>query len=173
MTTDRLKQVRLMLLDVDGVLTAGEIIYSDSGEQLKVFSVKDGLGIRLLQEAGIKVGIVTGRSGRALQHRCQNLGIDLVFDGVKDKAQALAQATERTGVLPEHTAFIGDDLPDLAIMKRVGLAVAVADAHAMVRQAAHFTTSAAGGKGAVRETCEAILKAQSLWDELVDRLFHG
>lgn len=173
MTIERFKQVRLLLLDVDGVLTAGEIIYSDSGEQLKVFNVKDGLGIRMLKEAGIQVGIVTGRSGRALQHRCENLGIDLLFDGVKDKSQALAQATVRTGISPEHTAFIGDDLPDLAIMKRVGLAVAVADAPEQVRKAAHFTTSAPGGKGAVREVSEAILKSQAHWDELVDRLFNG
>lgn len=170
---ERLKQVRLLLLDVDGVLTAGEIIYSDSGEQLKVFNVKDGMGIRMLQEAGIKVGIVTGRSGKALQHRCKNLGIDLVFDGVKDKANALEQASKQTGIAAEETAFIGDDLPDLSIMRRVGLAVAVADAHEMVRKEAHVTTTAPGGKGAVRETCEAILKARFLWGDLVDRLFNG
>ncbi|MBT8341373.1 MAG: HAD-IIIA family hydrolase [Desulfatitalea sp.] len=170
---DRLKRVRLMLLDVDGVLTAGEIIYGDSGEQYKVFNVKDGLGIRMLQQAGIRVGIVTGRSGKALMHRCRNLDIDLVFDGVKNKAMALVEARERTGIDPAATAFIGDDLPDLAIMCRVGLAVAVADAHEMVRAAAHLTTQAAGGRGAVREISEAILKARDQWTSLVEQMIHG
>lgn len=173
MVTERLKQVQMVLLDVDGVLTAGEIIYGDSGEQFKVFNVKDGLGIRMLKAADIQVGIVTGRGGSALRHRCANLGIDLVFEGVRDKAQALAQATERTGIAAEATAFIGDDLLDLSIMKRVGLAVAVADAHAMVRAIAHLTTRAAGGRGAVREVCEAILKAQGRWDTILQKLFNG
>lgn len=173
MITERLKKIRMVLLDVDGVLTAGEIIYGDHGEQYKIFNVKDGLGIRMLKEAGLDVGIVTGRTGDALRHRCRNLGIDLIFDGIQDKSQALAQATERTGIAPEATAFIGDDLPDLTIMKQVGLAVAVADAHEMVRAAAHLTTWAAGGRGAVREVSEAILKAQERWDQLIKKLFNG
>jgi 3-deoxy-D-manno-octulosonate 8-phosphate phosphatase (KDO 8-P phosphatase) len=173
MVLERLKQVQMLLLDVDGVLTAGEIIYGDSGEQFKVFNVKDGLGIRMLKAADIRVGIVTGRGGSALRHRCANLGIDLVFEGVRDKAQSLAQAAEQTGIAAEATAFIGDDLLDLSIMKRVGLAVAVADAHAMVRAIAHLTTQAPGGRGAVREVCEAILKAQGRWDAILKKLFNG
>lgn len=173
MKRDRLEQTRLLLLDVDGVLTAGEIIYSDSGEQLKIFNVKDGLGIRLLKEAGIRVGIVTGRSGRALRHRCDNLGIDLIFDGTQDKALVLPEIEQTTGIAADRTAFIGDDLPDLPIMKRVGLAIAVADAHPQVRSAAHFVTQAGGGRGAVREASEMILKSQQRWDELVEKLFDG
>jgi 3-deoxy-D-manno-octulosonate 8-phosphate phosphatase (KDO 8-P phosphatase) len=173
MTTAQLKQIRLLLLDVDGVMTAGEIIYSDSGEQFKIFNVKDGLGIRLLKEAGIDVGIVTGRTGKALHHRCHNLGIDLIFDGVRNKADALHAITERTGIAVEAMAFIGDDLPDLMIMKRVGLAVAVADAHETIRKTAHLTTHAPGGRGAVREVCEAVLKAQGIWEELTAKLFNG
>lgn len=173
MITERLKPIKMVLLDVDGVLTAGEIIYGDSGEQLKVFDVKDGLGIRMLKEAGLQVGIVTGRTGSALRHRCDNLGIKLIFDGVRDKSQALAQATARTGIAPEAIAFIGDDLPDLAIMKQVGVAVAVADAHEMVRDAAHLTTRTSGGRGAVREFCEVLLKAQGHWEQLVKTLFNG
>jgi 3-deoxy-D-manno-octulosonate 8-phosphate phosphatase (KDO 8-P phosphatase) len=170
---DRLKHIELVLLDVDGVLTAGDIIYSDNGEEIKIFNVKDGLGIRLLKEAGIQVGIVTGRKGKALQHRCKNLGIDLVIDGVWQKGGALDVICERTGVAPESMAFVGDDLPDMAIMKKVGLAIAVADAHEMVRQCAHITTVALGGKGAVREVSETILRAQGRWDELTGRLFDG
>ncbi|MDA8141918.1 MAG: HAD-IIIA family hydrolase [Desulfobacteraceae bacterium] len=173
MIAERLKRIQMVLMDVDGVLTAGEIIYGDSGEQYKIFDVKDGLGIRLLKEAGCRVGIVTGRSGEALRHRCRNLGIEMLFDGVRNKSQVLVQATAQTGIAPEATAFIGDDLPDLAIMKHVGLAVAVADAHDMVRSAAHLTTKAPGGRGAVRELCEAILKAQGRWDHLIQTLFNG
>lgn len=171
MTTNRLKQIRLVVLDVDGVLTSGEIIYSDSGEQIKIFSVKDGLGIRLLKEAGIKVGIITGRKGKALMHRCENLGIDLVLDGIHDKDKALDDIHAQTGIALSAMAFIGDDLPDLPAFRKVGLAVAVGDATELVQKKAHLTTQAHGGKGAVREISEAILKAQGLWDALIDRLF--
>lgn len=173
MTSVMLEQIQLLLLDVDGVLTAGEIIYADSGEQLKIFNVKDGLGIRLLQDAGIQVGIVTGRSGEALRHRCTNLGIDLIFDGTRDKARVLPEIEQRTGVTADCMAFIGDDLPDLAIMQRVGLPMAVADAHEMVRKAARVVTRAPGGRGAVREACEMILKAQGRWDGLLDKMVDG
>jgi 3-deoxy-D-manno-octulosonate 8-phosphate phosphatase (KDO 8-P phosphatase) len=173
MVDDILKQIQMVLLDVDGVLTAGEIIYSDNGDQLKVFNVKDGIGIRLLKEAGLQVGIITGRKGKALRHRCLNLGIDLIYDGVRDKLNVLETVTQRTGVAPAAMAYVGDDLPDLPIMKAVGLAVAVADAHELVRNCAHIVTKAPGGRGAVREISEAILKAQGQWDALIHRLFHG
>lgn len=171
MTENRLKRIKMLLLDVDGVLTSGEIIYSDSGEQIKIFNVKDGIGIRLVKEAGIQVGIITGRKGKALQHRCDNLGIDLIFDGVRDKEKVLDDISAKTGIPYEEMAFIGDDLPDVPVMKKVGLAVAVGDASATVRQHAHMTTRAFGGKGAVREVCEAILMKQGIWDDLIQRLF--
>ena len=173
MTEDRLKQIKMVLLDVDGVLTTGDIIYNDKGEQTKIFNVKDGVGIRLLKEAGIKVGIITGRKGQALHHRCVNLGIDMVFDGIRHKDQVLETVSARTGIAEEAMAYVGDDLPDLPAMKRVGLSVAVADAHEILRQRAHMTTRARGGKGAVREISEAILKAQGVWDDLINRLFDG
>ncbi|MGD9223063.1 MAG: HAD-IIIA family hydrolase [Desulfobacteraceae bacterium] len=171
MTANRLKQIEMVLLDVDGVLTAGEIIYSDSGEQIKIFNVKDGIGIRLLKEAGIKVGIITGRKADALKHRCDNLGIELLFDGIRDKSKALDDIKAKTGIPFKAIAFVGDDLPDLPVMKKVGLAVAVGDANEMVKHHAHMTTTAQGGKGAVREISEAILKEQGLWDGIIDRLF--
>jgi 3-deoxy-D-manno-octulosonate 8-phosphate phosphatase (KDO 8-P phosphatase) len=173
MTDTQMKQVRLVLLDVDGVLTAGEIIYDDAGQQLKIFNVKDGIGIRLLKEAGIGVGIITGRTGQALHHRCENLGIDMVFDGVLQKDQALQKISAGTGIDTAAMAFVGDDLPDLPAMKQVGLAVAVGDAHEIVRRQAHVVTQAPGGRGAVREISEAILKAQGKWDGLIERLFSG
>lgn len=171
MTLNRLKQIRMVLLDVDGVLTSGDIIYSDSGEQIKIFDVKDGLGIRLLKEAGIKVGVITGRRGKALKHRCDNLGIELIFDGIRNKDEALDDIQAETGIPIEAMAFVGDDLPDLPALKKVGLAVAVGDAVSLVREQAHMTTHACGGKGAIREVSEAILKARGLWDDLIKRLF--
>ena len=171
MTKDRLQQIRMVLLDVDGVLTAGEIIYDDNGEQTKVFNVKDGLGIRLLKEAGIQVGIITGRRGKALQHRCDNLGIELIYDGIRDKDKAIEDIHADTGIAIEAMAFVGDDLPDLPAVKKVGLGVAVGDADPLIKENAHMITNAPGGKGAVREVSEAILKAQGLWDDLIKRLF--
>ncbi len=171
MTENRLKQISLVLLDVDGVLTTGQVIYDDDGHETKVFSVRDGLGIRLLMEAGITVGVVTGRRSMALVHRCNNLGIQLLEDGVSDKAAALERILKQTGVSADQTAFVGDDLPDLPIMRRVGVPIAVGDAHDLVKQAAVWTTQANGGCGAVREISERILKSTGAWEPLIQRMF--
>ncbi len=171
MTDTHLKTISLLLLDVDGVLTTGQVIYNDAGKETKVFNVRDGLGIRMLMEAGIRVGIVTGRRSPALVHRCDNLGIDLLRDGIRDKAAALERILLETGVAAANTAFVGDDLPDLPIMRRVGVPIAVGDAHDLVKQAAVWTTRAAGGTGAVREISERILKARGDWEALIKRLF--
>lgn len=165
---ERLAAVRVLLLDVDGVLTDGSIVYPADGREIKCFHAKDGLGIRLLMDAGIQVGIVTGRSSEALVHRCRNLGITLIFDGVKDKGAVLEEVLARTGATPEETAFAGDDLPDIPLMRRVGFSAAVADAHEAVRQEADMVTLREGGKGAVREICEAILKARGSWEKIVE-----
>jgi len=154
---------------VDGVLTDGGVIYDDNGCQIKVFNAKDGLGLRLLMDFGIKVGIITGRDSKALSHRCQNLGISLLFQGVKNKTETLKQILEKTGIPASRTSFVGDDLPDLPVMKRVGFPIAVSDAHEALRPIAAMVTSAKGGDGAVREICEAILKAKGLWDKAVKR----
>jgi 3-deoxy-D-manno-octulosonate 8-phosphate phosphatase (KDO 8-P phosphatase) len=167
MIPDILCNIKVLVLDVDGVLTDGGIIYNDRGAETKVFNVKDGLGIRLLMESGIRVCIVTGRRSEALLHRCRNLGISDIFDGVGDKAAVLNEIIEKTGVELEQVAAVGDDLPDLPLMRRVGVAVAVADAVEPVRRAAHMVTEADGGNGAVREVCEAILKAQKRWDPIL------
>jgi 3-deoxy-D-manno-octulosonate 8-phosphate phosphatase (KDO 8-P phosphatase) len=162
--TALLKQVKLLVLDVDGVLTDGRIIYTDSGEQIKQFSSRDGLGLRLLMDNGILVGIITGRISGALTHRCRNLGIDLIFDGIFNKAEALDRMARKTGIDPSAMAFMGDDLIDLPAMARAGVAIAVADAADEVKARADIITRASGGKGAVREICDAILKAAGLWD---------
>jgi len=164
---EKLNQIKLLLLDVDGVLTDGRIVCTDSGEEIKAFDVKDGLGIRLLQQAGIQVGVITGRTSSALRRRVQNLGINLVWDGVDDKTAVLETACRRAGVTPRETAFVGDDLVDLGIFRRVGLSIAVADAHAAVLQKAGMITAAKGGAGAVREICDALLKAAGVWESVV------
>ena len=169
MSLNKLKHIKLLILDVDGVLTDGGIIYNDNGVETKIFNVKDGLGIRLLMQAGINLCIATGRRSNALYNRCKNLGIEHIFDGADDKVAILDLILDRTGVSAEQVAFIGDDLPDLALMKKVGLSIAVADAHKTVLKNADMVTSAKGGNGAVREVCEAILKAQGFWENILER----
>lgn len=136
---------------------------------MKAFNVKDGLGIKLLINAGIRLCILTGRSSNALRKRCSDLGIDFVLDGIGNKADMLDVILDNTGLAVEEVAFMGDDLPDLALMKMVGLSIAVADAHERVRRTADMVTSAKGGAGAVREICEAILSAKGLWEDILDR----
>jgi len=167
MVIEKLKRIKLLLLDVDGVMTDGGIIYNDHGEEIKKFNCRDGLGLRLLMDAGIKVGIVTGRKSGVLMHRCKNLGISLIFDGIIEKSSVLELVLQQTRIDSMEIAFMGDDLVDLPLMKRVGLAVTVADAHETVLEHAHMITSAKGGVGAVREVCESILKAKGLWDRII------
>jgi len=167
MTSEKLKKIDLLLLDVDGVLTDGSIIYDDRGVEIKVFNVKDGLGIRMLKAAGIDVGIVTGRRSEALRHRCRDLGISLLLEGIQDKAAILEHLEAETGVTAGKMAFMGDDLPDLPLMKRVGASITVADGHRIVKKFADIVTKAKGGNGAVRELCEAILSAGDHWEKIV------
>ncbi len=162
---NKLKLVKLLILDVDGVLTDGGIIYNNDFVETKIFNVKDGLGIKLLMKAGIDVCIATGRSSEALYRRCQDLDIIHIFDGLSDKTSILAIISKKLDVSAEEIAFVGDDLPDIPLMKLTGLAIAVADANEEVKKTADAVTEAKGGAGAVRELCEAILKAKSLWNE--------
>jgi 3-deoxy-D-manno-octulosonate 8-phosphate phosphatase (KDO 8-P phosphatase) len=164
-----LKDIQLLLLDVDGVLTDGSIIYSDEDSETKVFNVKDGFGLKLVMSTGIKVGLVTGRTSKALHHRCRDLGIRYIYDGVQQKAQLLDKIVLETGVCADNTAFIGDDLPDIPLMRRIGLSIAVADAHEMVRDYSDWITSAPGGRGAVREVCDALLKARGVWEKMMEQ----
>lgn len=167
--TGQLSDTQLLLLDVDGVLTDGTITYTDSGEQIKRFNAKDGLGLRLLMDAGIKVGIITGRSSQALVHRCRDLKIDLIFQGTIDKSKALDAVRTETGIDTDRIAFVGDDLIDLPVMTRVGIPICVFDALPDVKKHAIYVTDACGGKGAVREICEKILKAKGLWETILAR----
>jgi 3-deoxy-D-manno-octulosonate 8-phosphate phosphatase (KDO 8-P phosphatase) len=159
----------LLVLDVDGVLTDGRIIFDDRGAQTKEFNVRDGLGLRLLMDAGIPVCVMTGRKSEALAHRCKDLGIPFVLQGVADKAAEMDGLLKKTGVLAEHTAYVGDDLVDLPAMNKVGIPIAVADACEEVVSSAEFVTAAKGGAGAVREICEAILKSKGMWRHVLER----
>jgi 3-deoxy-D-manno-octulosonate 8-phosphate phosphatase (KDO 8-P phosphatase) len=170
MIVNKLKKIKLLLLDVDGVLTDGSIIYNDKGHETKQFNVKDGFGVKLLMSVGIQVGIVTGRRSKALNYRCNDLGIRFIIDGVSDKGRVLDEIHKRSGISADNIAFVGDDIPDLALMRRIGVSIAVADAHEIVRAYADWVTSAPGGAGAVREVCEAILKSQGTWDNILEHM---
>lgn len=167
MSEPNLSHIKLLLLDVDGVLTDGRIYFDDKGDEIKAFNSKDGLGLRLVMKCGVQVGIITGRKSKALQHRCKNLGIDLLFENIHDKASVLNQVVRRTGIDLQETAFVGDDLLDLSLFGKVSVTIAVADAHATVLARADMITVAKGGAGAVREVCDAIIKDKGLWNEVV------
>ena len=171
----RLEQVRLLVLDVDGVLTDGTLVFTATGETAKRFHVRDGLGIRLLMSAGIEVAVVTGRRSDAVTVRCRELGLrdDLVLQGSRDKAQHLDQL-ERDLELSDHqVAAMGDDLPDIPMLSRVGFAACPVNASPEVAAVCHLVCGTEGGRGAVREVAEVILKVQGRWQEQVDRWATG
>ena len=166
---DRARRIRVAIFDVDGVLTDGALYYTDAGEEMKAFSVHDGHGMRMLGESGVALAIITSRRSRLLEARARNLGIELVFQGAADKLAAFSELLGRCDIGAEACAYLGDDLVDVPVMKRCGLAVAVPDAPARVRRQAQYVTRARGGHGAAREFCEILLHAQgSLAARLAD-----
>jgi len=166
-STQRAARVRLMIFDVDGVLTDGRLYYGDQGEALKTFNTLDGHGIKLLAEAGIASAIITGRQSNIVATRARELGIAHLYQGVSDKTVAFADLLSTTGVEPAQCGYMGDDWPDLAVMVRVGFAAAPASAHPEVISRAHWVAEAQGGQGAVREVCDALLRAGRHYDRLL------
>jgi 3-deoxy-D-manno-octulosonate 8-phosphate phosphatase (KDO 8-P phosphatase) len=158
----------MLVLDVDGVLTAGEIIYGDNGQEWKTFHVRDGSGLKLWHQAGKRSALITGRSSRVVEIRAAELGITPVVQGVADKLAAFRKVLADCRLGADQVAYVGDDLPDLPVMRHCGLAVAVADGCPEVRQDAHFVTRADGGQGAVREVVELVLGCQGLWQPIVE-----
>lgn len=154
------QKIKLILLDVDGVLTDGRLYFGNNGEELKAFDIQDGLGIKLLQRGGIDVGIITGRTSKLLTRRTEELDIELVVQGREDKLTALNEILEGSAIDLEEIAFVGDDLPDLAVIRRVGLGITPANGNHIVASQALWQTKKGGGKGAVREVAELILNAQ-------------
>ena len=167
----RILPVRLMIFDVDGVLTDGRVIYHDDGSEIKAFDVQDGHGIKLLQRAGIEVALITGRFCRAVEHRAQGLGIKRVYQGAHDKVEACDEILAETGLTQKEIGFMGDDLIDLPLLRRVGWAVVVPNAVSHVIPYAHYVTRAKGGHGAGREVCDLLLRVQGRWEEVTARYF--
>ncbi|MEX2113261.1 MAG: HAD hydrolase family protein [Pirellulales bacterium] len=165
----RCEPIELILADVDGVLTGGQIVYDNEGIETKQFHIRDGLGIKIWQRAGYRFGLITGRSSHIVKIRAAELGVELVRQTAEDKLPFAQEILHNLGLQPQQACYIGDDLPDLPVMRTVGLAVAVADACPEMREAAHYVTHLRGGEGAVRETIEMILKAQRRWDDLIQR----
>jgi len=163
------RRIKMVLLDVDGVLTSGGIILDDDGKQYKVFHVRDGHGIKLLQREGIKVGIITGRTSEVVLRRAKELSIEEVYQGSHDKLKAYEQIKQKHGLKDEQICYIGDDIVDIPVLKRVGLPVAVADATEETKSVSMLITRSPGGRGAVREVAEFILKAQQKWEAIIGR----
>ena len=164
------KQIKLVIFDVDGVLTNGGLYFDNHGEEYKVFNSKDGHGIRMLMDSGIEVAIITGRTSKLLAHRAENLKIpkENLYQGYRDKRPAFDDLLKTTGLNASEIAFVGDDVIDLPIMTQVGLPVAVADAHWFVKEQAKYTCQLDGGQGAVREFIEIVLDAQSKLDDMLE-----
>jgi 3-deoxy-D-manno-octulosonate 8-phosphate phosphatase (KDO 8-P phosphatase) len=166
---DRCRAIELLVIDVDGVLTAGEIIYAENDAELKAFHVRDGSGLKIWRGLGKRAAMITGRESRAVLRRARELDIEPVLQGAADKLAAYRQVLMLTGMRPEQVCCVGDDVLDLPLLGNCGLAVAVADACPEARAAAQYVTQAAGGRGAVRETIELILRCQGLWAEVIER----
>ena len=165
---DRCAAIELLVLDVDGVLTDGQVIYAGADTEVKAFNVRDGLALAVWQRAGKRAAVISGRESVAVARRAAELGLAAVLQGTADKLAALGQVLTATGVAPVQVAAVGDDLPDLPVLKKVGLALAVADACPEVRQAAHYVTHLPGGRGAVREVIELVLHCQGRWQQVVE-----
>lgn len=161
----RAQAIRLLICDVDGVMSDGLIYMGNSGEELKAFNVRDGYGIRCLLTSNVEVGIITGRNAKLLEDRCRTLGITHLYQGQSDKLLAFRALLDKLSLTPEQVAYIGDDLIDWPVMAQVGLSVAVADAHPLLLPRSHYVTRIAGGRGAVREVCDLILIAQDKFDD--------
>lgn len=168
---ERCRAIRLLLLDVDGVLSDGRIIYDDHGIETKAFDVKDGHGIKLLQRAGLRVGIITGRQSRLVEIRAAELGIEILHQGVKDKLEPYRKILGESGLSDAEVAYVGDDVVDLPILRRVGFAAAVADAVEDIKSHVHYVCRRPGGRGAVREVCDLLLKESGAWAEVTARYF--
>ena len=163
----RLRDIRLVIFDVDGVLTDGRLMLGDDGQEYKAFNSKDGHGMRMLQDSGVALAILTGRRSQVVERRATDLGIGHVIQGRRDKLPAFEELLETTGLTTDVVAYVGDDVVDLPVMRRVAVAVAVADASPLIREHAHWITASPGGHGAAREVCERIMQAQGSLERLL------
>lgn len=155
---EKAAKIKLVIFDVDGVLTDGRLYVTDGGEEIKAFHSRDGHGMKMLQQTGVKVGIITGRTSNIVSHRMNELGIEHVYQGQKDKVPAFEQLIQALSLDAGEVAYVGDDVVDLPVMRKVGLAIAVQDAHGWVKKHAHWQTPSKGGLGAARDVCELIME---------------
>jgi 3-deoxy-D-manno-octulosonate 8-phosphate phosphatase (KDO 8-P phosphatase) len=163
------QRIRLAIFDVDGVLTDGALYLGDDGQEYKAFHSKDGHGLRMLQDSGVAVAIITGRVSRVVEHRVHDLGIAHVYQGRREKLPAFEELLAKTGLSPEQIAYVGDDVVDLPVMVRAGLAIAVQDAHPWVKKHAHWITEHRGGRGAARDVCEFLMEAQNTLQSALEK----
>jgi 3-deoxy-D-manno-octulosonate 8-phosphate phosphatase (KDO 8-P phosphatase) len=166
---ERAKQIRMVIFDVDGVLTDGSLFLGDDGQEYKAFNSRDGHGMTMLQQTGVKLAVITGRSSEVVRIRMQSLGVEHVYQGRRDKVPAYEELKRASGLADEQIAYVGDDVVDLPVMRRVGLSIAVADAHPLLQQHAHWHTRSPGGRGAGRDVCELIMEAQGNLRTMMER----
>ncbi len=167
---EKAKNIKLVILDVDGVMTDGHIIIDDNGVESRNFDIKDGMGVVVLMMSGVEVAIITSKKSVAVRHRAEELKIKRFYEGIKKKTEPYEEMLKDMGITDEQVCYVGDDLVDLSMMKRVGLPVAVADAVQDVKDRAEYVTQARGGRGAVREVAEMILKTQGKWDAILAKI---
>jgi 3-deoxy-D-manno-octulosonate 8-phosphate phosphatase (KDO 8-P phosphatase) len=165
---EKAKKLKLLILDVDGVLTDGKLFFDNEGNEYKAFHSRDGHGIKLLRQTGVEVAVISGRKSNSVALRMKNLGIEYVYQGHENKIAAFNEIIEKLQITPDQAAHVGDDLLDLPIMTRVGLAIAVDDANFAVKQHADWCTTLPGGHGAVREVCDLIMQAQGRFEDVVN-----
>ena len=163
----RARRVKLIAFDVDGVMTDGTLFLGDDGQEFKGFNSLDGHGLKMLKGSGVELAIITGRTSRVVEHRAANLGISHLYQGAHDKLEIYQQLLAKLGLLPEETAYMGDDVVDLPVMRRVGLAITVPAAPDLVKAHSHYITSREAGRGAVREACEWLMRAQNTFDSMM------
>jgi 3-deoxy-D-manno-octulosonate 8-phosphate phosphatase (KDO 8-P phosphatase) len=165
---EKVKHLKLLMLDVDGVLTDGKIIYNDRGEELKAFDVRDGHGIKLLMRSGVKVVLITGRKSRVVVHRARDLGITQVYQKATNKVEVYEKILRQKKLVDREVGFVGDDLVDIPVLRRAGFSATVSDAIPEVKKIVDYITTKRGGEGAVREICELLLKLQNRWEKVTE-----
>jgi len=167
---EKAKDIKLVILDVDGVMTDGRIVIDDNGVETRNFDIKDGMGVVVLMMSGVEVAIITSKKSGAVRHRAEELKIKRFYEGIRKKTEPYEEILKEMGITDAQVAYVGDDLVDLSMMKRVGLPIAVGDAVEDVKNHAAYVTVARGGYGAVREAAEMILKAQGKWDKILSKI---
>jgi len=165
---EKASRIRLLIFDVDGVLTDGSLFIGDDGQEYKAFNSRDGHGIKMLQKHGVTVAIITGRTSKVVEHRMANLGVSHVYQGKLEKLPAYEELAAKLGIPAGETAYVGDDVVDLPVMRKVGLAIAVQDAHPLVKTHSHWQTPSCGGRGAARDVCEMLMEARGVLEDELD-----